>query len=118
MQKPSQRRALRFYIEKQQPSCPGVLYWLLLILLILIVIVGVMSCEGGESIPVGLLGGAGLLRRGAGKCEVCGKTLMHVSMSRCAVHATLPPAGWKMKMLKPVVREADSWDRDVEAQRA
>ena len=63
MQKPSQRRALRFYVEKQQPSCPGALYWLVLILLILIVVVGVLSCERGESIPVGLLGGAGLLRR-------------------------------------------------------
>lgn len=63
MQKPSQRRALRFYIEKQQPSCPGALWWLVLILLILIVLVGVFSCDGGESIPVGLLGGAGLMRR-------------------------------------------------------
>ena len=55
-----------------------------------------------------------------GKCEVCGKTLMHVGMSRCSVHATPPPAEWKLKMLKHVQREADlgSWDSDVEAQRA
>lgn len=57
---------------------------------------------------------------GIGRCEVCGKTLICIGYSRCAAHATPPPAEWKLKMLKPVQREADlgSWDRDVEAQRA
>ena len=62
-QRPSQRRALRFYVERQQPACPGVLYWLILILLILIVIIGVCAWNHDEATPVGVLGACGLLRR-------------------------------------------------------
>lgn len=42
-QKPSQRAALRYIVEKQQPRCPGQLCWLILILLILIVVIGVLA---------------------------------------------------------------------------
>lgn len=58
--------------------------------------------------------------RGAGLCEVCGKTLERIGLSRCSAHAMAKPVAWKLVHRKPInnATDIDEGQADVEAQRA